>query len=53
MTFFDLTALADVVVIDNRRVWHRSSPSLAEPGARSDDALMTIRLKYFPPTAAS
>mmetsp|Transcript_21649 Transcript_21649/g.73357 ORF Transcript_21649/g.73357 Transcript_21649/m.73357 type:complete len:243 (-) Transcript_21649:211-939(-) len=38
----------DVVVLDNRRVWHRTSPSLTEAddsAAQPDDALMTIRVK--------
>ena len=38
----------DVVVCDNRRVWHRTPPSLDEACA-DDDALMTVRLKHFPP----
>ena len=38
----------DVVVCDNRRAWHRTPPSLDDACA-DDDALMTVRLKHFPP----
>ena len=45
----------DVVVIDNRRVWHRTAPAVANRAddATSDDALMTIRLKALAPRPAS
>mmetsp|Transcript_21443 Transcript_21443/g.69005 ORF Transcript_21443/g.69005 Transcript_21443/m.69005 type:complete len:231 (+) Transcript_21443:102-794(+) len=44
----------DVVVIDNRRVWHRTSPERRRSGD-DVDALLTIRVKFLdpPPTAAS
>ena len=39
----------DLVVIDNRKVWHRTSPVLDDVTypQTDDDALMTIRLKFF------
>ena len=46
---------ADVVVLDNRLVWHRTPESLTladDADVAPDDALMTIRLKYFPPREA-
>lgn len=42
----------DVIVLDNKLVWHRSPESLTladEADVADDDALMTIRVKYFPP----
>ena len=45
----------DVVCVDNKRVWHRTPESLSLADAADvahDDALMTIRLKYFPPRPA-
>ena len=48
VTYRPAVCKGDVVVCDNRRVWHRTPPSLDEACA-DDDALMTVRLKHFPP----
>ena len=48
VTYRPAVCKGDVVVCDNRRVWHRTPPSLDEACA-ADDALMTVRLKHFPP----
>ena len=48
ITYRPAVCKGDVVVCDNRRVWHRTPPSLDEACA-ADDALMTVRLKHFPP----
>ena len=48
VTYRPAVCKGDVVVCDNRKVWHRTPPSLDEACA-DDDALMTVRLKHFPP----
>ena len=48
VTYRPAVCKGDVVVCDNRRVWHRTPPSLDDACA-DDDALMTVRLKHFLP----
>ena len=48
ITYRPAVCKGDVVVCDNRRAWHRTPPSLDDACA-DDDALMTVRLKHFPP----
>mmetsp|Transcript_21495 Transcript_21495/g.64364 ORF Transcript_21495/g.64364 Transcript_21495/m.64364 type:complete len:260 (+) Transcript_21495:110-889(+) len=55
VTYRPAVALGDVVCVDNRRVWHRTPESLtlaAADDVAADDALMTVRLKHFPPRPA-
>jgi len=47
-----LVRTGDVVIVNNHRVWHRTSPSLASQlssvmNLKKDDALMTIRVKHL------
>ena len=46
-------ARGDVVCVDNKRTWHRTPEILTlRDDAAADDALMTVRLKHFPPRPA-
>ncbi|KAJ8611392.1 hypothetical protein CTAYLR_006510 [Chrysophaeum taylorii] len=47
-TYRPTIARGDVILIDNRKVWHRTAPTLETTTTSwSVDALMTIRLKHF------
>lgn len=51
-TYRPKVSRGDIVCCNNKVVWHRTPESLTladEGEIADDDALMTIRLKYFPP----
>ena len=53
VTYRPRVARGDVVCVDNKRTWHRTPEILTlRDDAAADDALMTVRLKHFPPRPA-